>query len=65
MYFDVVVLKRRWGGEVVNVWVLVAIGVGVDGYRRIRGIAEGQKEDLEDGRSSLRYLKSGVSLACS
>ena len=35
VYLDGVVLKRSWAGEVKNVSVLVAIGVGGDGYRRI------------------------------
>ena len=38
---------RNRAGEVRNVSVLVAIGVGSDGYRQILGVAEGQKEDLE------------------
>src|SRR5439155_17806038 len=44
-------------GEVRNVSVLVAIGVGADGYRQILGVAEGQKEDLEGWRGFLRHLK--------
>jgi transposase-like protein len=31
-------LKRSWGGEVRNVAVLVAVGVGADGYREILGV---------------------------
>jgi transposase-like protein len=50
-------LKRSWGGEVRNVAVLVAVGVGADGYREILGVAEGTKEDQESWRSFLRYLK--------
>jgi putative transposase len=57
VYFDGVILKRSWGGEVRNVSVLVAIGVGADGYRQILGVAEGQKEDLEGWRGFLRHLK--------
>ncbi len=45
VYLDGIVLKRSWGGEVRNVSVLVAIGVGLDGYRKVLGIAEGDKED--------------------
>lgn len=45
VYVDGIVLKRSWAGEVRNVSVLVAIGVGTDGYRKVLGIAEGQKED--------------------
>jgi len=33
------------GGEIRNVSVLAAIGVGEDGYRKVLGIAEGHKED--------------------
>ena len=46
VYLDGVSLKRSWGGEVRNVAVLIAIGVGTDGYRHILGVAEGDKEDL-------------------
>jgi transposase-like protein len=35
----------------------VAIGIGVDGYRQILGVAEGEKEDLEGWRGFLRHLK--------
>ena len=58
VYLDGVSLKRSWGGEVRNVSVLMAIGVGTDGYRNILGVAEGEKEDLEGWRSFLRYLNS-------
>ena len=57
LFLDGVVLKRRWAGEVRNVSVLVAIGVGVDGHRQILGVAEGQKEDVEGWRGFLRHLK--------
>ncbi len=33
VYLDGICLKRSWGGEVRNVSVLVAVGVGPDGYR--------------------------------
>src|SRR5579863_60376 len=69
VYLDGVVLKRSWAGEVRNVSVLVAIGVGADGYRQILGVAEGEKEDLEGWRGFLRHLKdrglSGVRLIIS
>ena len=58
VYLDGVSLKRSWGGEVRNVSVLMAIGVGTDGYRHILGVAKGEKEDLEGWRSFLRHLKS-------
>ena len=57
VYLDGIYLKRSWGGEVKSVAVLVAIGVGLDGYRDVLGVAEGAKEDAESWRSFLRYLK--------
>ena len=57
VYLDGVVLKRSWAGEVRNVSVLVAIGVGADGYRTILGVAEGHKEDKSGWSGFLRYLK--------
>ena len=69
VFLDGVVLKRSWAGEVRNVSVLVAIGVGADGHRQILGVAEGQKEDLEGWRGFLRHLKerglTGVQLIIS
>jgi len=57
VYLDGVVLKRSWASEVRNISVLVAIGVGTDGFRQILGVAEGEKEDLEGWRGFLRHLK--------
>ncbi len=57
VYLDGICLKRSWGGEVRNVSVLVAIGVGRDGYREVLGVCEGTKEDQESWRSFLRHLK--------
>jgi len=37
--------------------VLVAVGVGADGYRDILGIAEGCKEDKAGWSGFLAYLK--------
>jgi putative transposase len=69
LFLDGVVLKRSWAGEVRNVSVLIAIGVGTDGHRQILGVAEGQKEDLEGWRGFLRHLKdrglAGVQLIIS
>jgi transposase-like protein len=69
LYLDGVILKRSWAGEVRNVSVLVAIGIGVEGYRQILGVAEGEKEDLEGWRGFLRHLKdrgpAGVQLIIS
>ena len=58
VYLDGICLKRSWGGEVRNVSVLVAIGVGGDGFRQVLGVCEGTKEDKEGWRSFLRHLKS-------
>ena len=57
VYLDGIVLKRSWAGEVRNLSVLIAIGVGTDGFRQILGVAEGEKEDLEGWRGFLRHLK--------
>jgi len=57
VYLDGICLKRTWGGEVRNVSVLVAIGVGEDGYRDILGVAEGCKEDKEGWGGFLEHLK--------
>jgi transposase-like protein len=57
VYLDGVFLKRTWGGEVVSVSVLVAIGVNEDGYREVLGAAEGAKEDKESWRAFLLHLK--------
>lgn len=69
VYLDGVVLKRSWAGEIRNVSVLVAIGVGSDGYRRILGIMEGHKEDKSGWSGFLKHLKerglSGVRLIIS
>jgi putative transposase len=69
VYLDGICLKRSWGGEVRNVSVLVAIGVGADGYRDILGIVEGGKEDKDRWSQFLRHLKqrglTGVQLIVS
>ncbi len=69
VYLDGICLKRSWGGEVRVVSVLVAIGVGEDGYREIVGVAEGAKEDKSGWLTFLRTLKerglSGVRLVIS
>ena len=58
VYLDGIVLKRSWAGEVRNVSVLVATGVGEDGYRKVLGIAEGHKEDKAGWHGFLEHLKS-------
>ena len=40
-----------------NVSVLVAIGVGISGFREILGVAEGSREDEESWRQFLRYVR--------
>jgi transposase-like protein len=57
VYLDGISLKRTWGGEVRNVAVLIAVGVGEDGYREDLGIAEGCKEDKAGWSGFLTYLK--------
>ena len=57
VFLDGISLKRTWGGEVRNVSVLVAIGVGQDGYREVLGVAEGCKEDKAGWSGFLAYLK--------
>lgn len=57
VYLDGIVLKRTWAGEVRNVSVLVAIGVGLDGHRAILGVAEGAKEDRSGWAEFLKHLK--------
>jgi hypothetical protein len=47
VYLDGIWLKRSWGGEVKNVAVLVAVGLGRDGFRQVLGAMEGAKEDKE------------------
>lgn len=69
VYLDGICLKRTWAGEVRNVSVLVAVGVGTDGFREILGVAEGPKEDTESWRQFLTHLKgrglAGVQLIIS
>lgn len=69
VYLDGIILKRSWAGEVKNVSVLVAIGVGADGYRKILGVAEGHKEDRAGWSGFLAHLKQrglkGVKLVIS
>lgn len=57
LYLDGLILKRSWAGEVRNISVLVAIGIGTDGFRQILGVAEGEKEDLEGWRGFLCHLR--------
>jgi putative transposase len=57
VFLDGMVLKRTWAGEVRNVSVLAAIGVGADGYRKVLGIAEGAKEDKTGWLAFLKHLK--------
>ena len=69
MYLDGIVLKLTWAGEVRNVSVLVAIGLSMQGYRKILGVIEGAKEDKAGWTGFLRHLKKrglkGLKLAIS
>ena len=57
VYLDGIVLKRSWAGEIKNVSLLVAIGVGSDGYRQVLGVQEGHKEDKSGWSGFLAHLK--------
>ncbi|HOR74906.1 MAG: IS256 family transposase [Kiritimatiellia bacterium] len=57
VWLDAIWLKRTWAGEVCNVSVLVAIGVGEEGFREILGVQEGMKEDKESWSSFLKSLR--------
>lgn len=57
VFLDGLWLKRSWGGEVKNVSVLVAIGVGQNGYRQVLAVSEGAKEDKASWTAFLRELK--------
>lgn len=54
---DDIVLKRSWAGAIKNEFILVAIGVSQDGYRKVLGIIEGAKEDKSGWRNFLAHLK--------
>ena len=58
VWLDGIWLKRSWGGEVQNVSVLVAIGVGEDGYREVLGVQEGMREDKASWQGFLQGLKA-------
>lgn len=58
VWLDAIWLKRSWGGEVRNVSVLVAVGVGEDGYREVLGVQEGMREDKESWQDFLKRLKA-------
>jgi transposase-like protein len=60
VFLDGIYLKRSWGGEVRNDSVLVAIGVGLDGFREILGVAEGAKEDKASWTASVATQKRPV-----
>jgi len=57
VFLDAVWLKRRWGGEVANVSVLVALAVNAEGYREILEVAECMKEDHASWEGFLRQWK--------
>jgi putative transposase len=57
VYLDGIFLKRSWGGEVVSVSILVAIGVSREGYREVLGAMEGAREDKASWKAFLLHLK--------
>jgi len=57
VFFDGIVLKRSWAGEVKNVSVLVAIAVDQDGFREVLGSWEGPKEDKAGWSEFISHLK--------
>lgn len=57
VFVDGICLKRSWGGEVRNISVLVALGVGEDGQREVIGVSEGLREDKEGWTGFLRHLR--------
>lgn len=57
VWLDAIWLKRSWAGEVRNVSVLVAIGVGDEGYREVLEVQEGMKEDKESWADFLKSLR--------
>ena len=56
LFMDGVWHKRRWGGSVENVSILVAVGVGMDGRREVLSVAEGMKEDSESWREFIKGM---------
>jgi putative transposase len=58
LFVDGIWLKRTWGGEVRNVAVLVAVGIGGSGRREILAVREGAKEDAASWLDFFRHLKS-------
>ncbi len=63
IFVDGIWLKRSWGGEVQNVSVLVAIGVGTSGFREILGVAEGSREDTERAGGNFFGISVGAALS--
>jgi hypothetical protein len=57
VYLEGIVLKRSCAGDVRNVSVLVASGIGEDGFRKVLGIAEGRKEDKTGWCAFLKHLR--------
>ena len=60
VYLEGIVQKRSWAGEILNVSVLVAIGVGQNGFRQALGIDEGHKEDWSGWGGFLKHLEDRV-----
>jgi putative transposase len=61
VYLDGVSLKRSWAGEFRNVSVLVAIGIGTDGFRQILGGAlRARRKFWKAGAGSCGTSKTAV-----
>ena len=57
VFVDGVWRKRSWGGSVESVSVLVAIGVGTEGWREVIAVDEGMREDAA---SRERFFRSMI-----
>lgn len=58
VYVDGIYLKRSRGGPCGNVAVMVAVGVNNDGYREVKGAAEGLAESADCWREFLSRPRS-------
>lgn len=56
LFVDAVHLDARWARQVENVAVLIAYGVGPDGYRKVLGLSLGAEEDADSWSGLLGEL---------
>jgi putative transposase len=56
LYLDATYLKANWGGRVVSVALLVAVGVNRQGYRELLAVEAAPKEQAPAWQSLLRGL---------